>query len=85
MIRWLKQARVALKQQRHITKTDLPDALVLCPQSACVYNVSGICGEIDESNILQGMSTNHGNGDAQCHTWRPRRILDMLVSHYDKR
>lgn len=51
-------------QRHHLPGTPSP-----CPKVGCVYNVEGVC---DQPQV------NKGNGDAKCHRWTNRRVLEML-------
>jgi hypothetical protein len=50
-------------------KHHLPRKPVRCPILSCVYNEQGMC---DDCFI------NKGNGDATCHKWTNKRVLELV-------
>lgn len=51
-------------------KSDIPDWAIDCPVRNCVYN--NWWGECDNPR------TNNGNGDAKCHQWSNKKLLETL-------
>lgn len=54
---------------KRISQRMLPNYPVGCGVTSCVYNKSGVC---DNTTI------NNANGDAVCHKWNKRKLLESL-------